>query len=205
MHIAEGVLSAPVLVIGAVVAAGGIAWGLRKLPPDKIMTAALVGSVFFVASLVHVPVGFSSAHLIANGLVGILVGPAAFAVIFVALLLQSLLFQFGGITVLGVNTATMATGAVVAYGIFRLLTKNGASGPRLDIASFFSAVTAIAVAAFLTACALACSEEGFQVAAVALFVAHVPIMIAEGVITVLVVRILKKRAPQVLSDDLLGG
>ncbi len=205
MHIAEGVLSAPVLVAGAALAAGGIAWGLRQLPQDKIMTASLAGAAFFVASLVHVPVGLSSAHLIANGLVGILVGPAAFAVIFAALLLQSLFFQFGGITVLGVNTVTMATGAVAAYGLFKELTRNGATGWKLDVASFVSAAAAIAVAAFLTACALAFSEEGFQAAAVALFVAHVPIMIAEGVITVLVVRILKKRSPQVLSDFLRGG
>ncbi|WP_305113614.1 energy-coupling factor ABC transporter permease [Parasutterella excrementihominis] len=30
MHIAEGVLSAPVLITGAVVAAAGVAYGLKK-------------------------------------------------------------------------------------------------------------------------------------------------------------------------------
>ena len=57
---------------------------------------------------------FSSAHLILNGLLGVVLGWAAFPVIFVALLLQAVLFQFGGFTVLGVNTATMGLGALAA-------------------------------------------------------------------------------------------
>ena len=118
MHIAEGVLSAPVLITGAVVAAAGVAYGLKKIPANHFMLAGLLGAAFFVASLIHVPIGFSSAHLILNGLLGVVLGWAAFPVIFVALLLQAVLFQFGGFTVLGVNTATMGLGALAAYGIF---------------------------------------------------------------------------------------
>ena len=115
MHIAEGVLSAPVLITGAVVAAAGVAYGLKKIPANHFMLAGLLGAAFFVASLIHVPIGFSSAHLILNGLLGVVLGWAAFPVIFVALLLQAVLFQFGGFTVLGVNTATMGLGALAAY------------------------------------------------------------------------------------------
>ena len=46
-------------------------------------------------------------HLILNGLLGMLLGWAAFPSIFVALMLQAILFQYGGITVLGVNTFNM--------------------------------------------------------------------------------------------------
>ena len=41
MHIAEGVLSAPVLITGAVVAAGAVAYGLKKLDPRQVMMAAM--------------------------------------------------------------------------------------------------------------------------------------------------------------------
>ena len=42
------------------------------------MLAGLLGAAFFVASLIHVPIGFSSAHLILNGLLGVVLGWAAF-------------------------------------------------------------------------------------------------------------------------------
>jgi cobalt/nickel transport system permease protein len=56
---------------------------------------------FFVASLIHVPFGPTSVHLLIPGLVGAMLGPSAFLSIGLGLLLQSLLFQFGGITALG--------------------------------------------------------------------------------------------------------
>ena len=37
MHIAEGVLSAPVLITGAVVAAAGVAYGLKKIQANHFM------------------------------------------------------------------------------------------------------------------------------------------------------------------------
>lgn len=46
MHIAEGVLSAPVLIAGAAVAAAGIAVGLKRLDESRLMTAGLVGAAF---------------------------------------------------------------------------------------------------------------------------------------------------------------
>ena len=49
MHIAEGVLSAPVLITGAVVAAAGVAYGLKKIQANHFMLAgASRGSVFLL-------------------------------------------------------------------------------------------------------------------------------------------------------------
>ena len=108
MHISEGVLSGPVLISGGALAAVGTAIGLRKLDYDHIAKAGMLSAAFFVASLVHVPIGPANAHLVLNGLVGLLLGWAAFPAILVALVLQAVLFQFGGITVLGVNTIITA-------------------------------------------------------------------------------------------------
>ena len=164
------------------------------------MTASLAGAAFFVASLIHVPVGFSSAHLILNGLVGILAGWAAFPVIFAALLLQSLLFGFGGLTVLGVNTFTMATGALAALLVFRTCTPASGSGLAAAAAAFAAGAVAVLVAALLTALALGFSEEGFRATAAALLIAHIPVMLAEGVITAIVVRMLRKRNPALIGN-----
>ena len=121
MHISEGVLSAPVLVSGMALTAVGTAIGLKKLDYDHIARAGMLSAAFFVASLIHVPVGPSNVHLILNGIVGLLLGWAAFPVILVALILQAVLFQFGGITTLGVNTIIMALPAVFSYMAFRPL------------------------------------------------------------------------------------
>ncbi len=115
MHISEGVLSAPVLVTGAALAATGISVGLKKMDYEKIPQVAVLSAAFFVASLIHVPMGPSSVHLILNGINGLLLGWLCFPSILVALALQAILFQFGGITVLGVNTRTMARPAVIGY------------------------------------------------------------------------------------------
>lgn len=50
MHIAEGVLSAPVLIGGAAAAAAGIAVGLKRLDESRLMTAGLVGAAFIPAN-----------------------------------------------------------------------------------------------------------------------------------------------------------
>jgi len=123
MHISEGVLPGWVLVTGWALTAVGTYLGLRKINEKNLPLAALMSAVFFVASLIHVPLGPTSVHLLFNSLTGMLLGWAAFPVLLVALFLQAVLFQFGGITVLGVNTFNMAIGGVVAYYLCRPLLK----------------------------------------------------------------------------------
>ena len=202
MHIAEGVLSAPVLIAGGCLAAAGVAWGLKKLPEEKLMGAGLIGAAFFVASLVHVPVGVGNAHLILNGLAGALLGPAAFPVIFVALLLQGIIFGFGGLTVIGVNTLTMGASAVAAGWVFRrFASPDAAPSARTDIAAFASGALGVLLASLFTAAALAFSDEGFVAAAAALLAIHLPIAAAEGIITALSCRFISRAAPQLFRND----
>ena len=127
MHISEGVLSPTVLGLGAALAAAGVAVGLRKVDDEHLMSVAMLAATFFVGSLVHVPVGPGSAHLILNGLLGLFLGWAAFPAILAALTLQAVLFQYGGITTLGVNTFTMALPA-----IWYPFAKEGRFAPSLD-------------------------------------------------------------------------
>ncbi len=197
MHISEGVLSPAVLGAGAALAVAGLAVGLRKLDYDRLMTVAILAATFFVGSLIHVPIGPSSAHLILNGLVGILLGWAAFPAIFVALLLQAVLFQYGGFTVIGVNTFNMAFPAVICWYLFRpLLTRS----PALRAAAGFACgALAVAGAGFLTAVSLGLSSEGFASAAKIIFMAHIPVMIAEGVITALTLSFIARVRPEMLE------
>ena len=98
MHIVDGALSTEVVTGGAVLAVAGIAYGLKHLSMEKIPAAGMLSATFFVASLIHVPLGPSSIHLIMNGVAGMILGWAAFPALFVGLLLQAVFFGFGGIT-----------------------------------------------------------------------------------------------------------
>ena len=115
MHIVDGALSIPVLVTGAGLTVIGVAIGLKKMDYDNLPLVGVLASVFFIASYIHLPLGFSSVHLIMNGLLGILLGWVAFPALLVALLLQVIFFGFGGLLVLGVNTLNIALPAVITY------------------------------------------------------------------------------------------
>lgn len=199
MHIAEGVLSPAVLGGGAVLALAGTAQGLRRLEYDRLVAVGILSAAFFVASLIHVPVGLASAHLVLNGLVGVLLGWAAFPSILVALLLQALLFQFGCITVLGVNTFTMGFAAVASWYVFRAVCRlcPGMGGVRAG--AFMGGALGVALAAVLTALALAFTDEGFWLAAQLLLLAHLPVMLAEGLITMFTVSFIMRVRPELLG------
>lgn len=196
MHISEGVLSPAILGAGAALAACGTAIGLRRLDYDRLMTVAILAAAFFVGSLIHVPVGPASAHLILNGLVGVILGWAAFPAILVALVLQSVLFQYGGLTALGVNAFNMALPAVLCFYLLRPLLAR--PGRMRTVGAFCCGALSVAGAGLLTALSLAFTDEGFVQAARLLFLAHVPVMVVEGIVTVLTVSFLARVRPELL-------
>jgi cobalt/nickel transport system permease protein len=196
VHISEGVLSAPVLVSGGALAAAGTAIGLKKIDYDQLARVGILSATFFVASLVHVPIGPSSVHLIMNGIVGLLLGWAAFPAILVALLLQAVFFQFGGITTLGVNTIIMALPAVICYYLFAPLLHKDRK--YLLLAGFGCGFCAVLFGGVIVGLALMFTEENFLKVALLVVTAHIPVMIIEGIVTAFCVAFLKKVQPAML-------
>ena len=196
MHISEGVLSGSVLISGGVLAAAGTAIGLKKLDYDRIANVSILSASFFVASLIHVPVGPSNVHLVLNGIVGLLLGWAAFPAILVALSLQAVLFQFGGITSLGVNTITMAMPSVLCYYFFRsmILKKSAVAFISAFACGFFSVFSS----AVLVGLALMTTDENFLEISGLVVVAHFPVMLIEGIITAFFIFFIKKVQPSML-------
>lgn len=182
MHIAEGVLSGPVLAGGAVAAVAGTAVGLRRLDYEKMPQVAVLASAFFVASLIHVPAGPTTVHLVLNGVSGLILGWAAFPALAVALLLQALLFGFGGLTVLGVNTVTMAAPAVVCFYLWNGVVRRANRRVAIFAAGFAAGAMGIALSCILLAAALFASQRAFLGVAGAVSLAHLPVMIIEGLI-----------------------
>jgi cobalt/nickel transport system permease protein len=196
MHISEGVLSAPVLISGGVLAFAGTAIGLKKIDYEHIAQVGVLSSAFFVASLIHVNIGPSSAHLILNGLMGLILGWAAFPAVLVALILQAVFFQFGGLTTLGVNTVIMALPAVMCYYAFTpMIHKKNALAL---FAAFSCGFASVFLSALFVGLALIFTEENFWEVSTLIVIANLPVMIIEGIITIFCLIFLKKVHPAML-------
>jgi cobalt/nickel transport system permease protein len=198
MHISEGILSGPVLFSGAALAAVGTAVGLKKLDYDRVARTGILSAAFFVASLIHVPVGPASVHLILNGILGLLLGWCAFPAILVALLLQALFFQFGGLTSLGVNTVVMAFPSVICYYLFSPFIKK--NNVVTLIAAYACGFLCVFFSAILLGVALFFTEEKFMEISMLVIISNLPIMIIEGFITAFCVLFLKKVQPALITQ-----
>ncbi|CAA7615584.1 cobalt transporter CbiM [Magnetospirillum sp. SS-4] len=198
-HIPDGVLSAPVLIAGAAISAVGVALGLRGLDPTRIPRVAVLSAALFVASLVHFPAGLASVHLLLNGLAGIVLGWAVFPAMLVALLLQAVLFGFGGVVVLGVNTMDMAVPALLAGGMFRLLWRQGAGPRRAALLGGLAGGGAVLLSALMVALVLAASGRAFETAAGLVVATHLPVMAVEAAFTAALVSLLARVKPEMLA------
>jgi len=198
MHISEGVLSAPVLITGAAFTTAAIGIGLKKMDYDRIPRVAILSSTFFVASLIHVPIGPSNVHLILNGITGVLLGFSAFPAILVALFLQAILFQFGGVTTLGVNTFNMAFPALVCFYAFGYGVKHNNSMIALGSA-FGCGFFAVLLSGIMVATSLVFVGKSFVQVARLVVIAHLPVMIIEGLLTVFCVGFLRRVRPEILG------
>lgn len=204
MHISDGILSTTVItggwVITIVIAMLSFWWRNREvdvveeIPKFSVMTAA-----FFVASLIHIPLGPTSVHLIFNGLVGVILGPLAYVAMLVGLTLQAFLFQHGGVTTIGVNAMNVGIPALLCFYIFKKGVGYGLSekiigGISGGLAVFFTAI-------LLSISLLTTGEEFLGVAGVAA-TAHFPVMIIEGIVTASAVTYLAKVKPELLPVKL---
>ncbi len=204
MHISEGVLTPQVWVGGYVVAAGLAAFSLKKMRTDELPKVSVITAIFFVASLIHVPLGPTSVHLLLLGLVGVVLGTSAFISIMVGLTLHALLFQHGGITPLGANACMMGIPALIAYGIFNL-RKNFSMKYGEAIFGAIAGAVAIFLAGICLALLLALSGDEFVGVAKVAVLAHIPVMIIEGAVTGFAASFLTKVKPEILDGRALDA
>lgn len=204
MHISEGVLSPPVLLGGGAAAAAGVAYALKKMDYERVPQVAVVSGAFFVAALIHVPAGPANVHLALNGLAGVLLGWAAFPAILVGLFLQALLFQFGGLTTLGVNTVNMALPAVVCSKAARRFIRS----PRplvSAVVAFACGAGAVLLSGLMVAASLVLTGESLRSVAAIILAAHLPVMVIEGLLTASIVGFFRRVKPEILEGSHVGS
>jgi cobalt/nickel transport system permease protein len=126
VHISDGVLTWPWLAGGFALAGLLVAGAMVRVRDEEIPRIALMTAAFFVASLIHVPIGPTSVHLLLNGLLGVIVVRRSPLAVLLGLTLQAVLFGHGGFTTIGVNTCVMslpALGAAWLFGTLRIGTR----------------------------------------------------------------------------------
>jgi cobalt/nickel transport system permease protein len=160
-----------------------------------------------VLSALKIPsVTGSCSHPTGIGLGAILFGPATMCVLgFVVLLFQALLLAHGGLTTLGANTFSMAiVGSFVAYGLF-----HGARAVKLpfNVAVFLAAALGDLATYITTSIQLALAFPdpvgGFSASAAKFLgifaVTQIPLAISEGLLTVLVLNLLRSHASEQIT------
>jgi cobalt/nickel transport system permease protein len=199
MHISEGILNPATLTAGWTAATVATGIGLRALDDEQIPRASVLAATLFTVSLIHVPVGVSHAHLVLNGLAGLIIGWPIFPIFMIALLLQALLFQFGGFTTLGVNTIVMAVPALVDYYLFRSMLPVARTKKARFTIGFIAGSSAILMSTALLAGVLALNGREFLPAAGLITLVNLPLAIVEGVVTGAAVVFLLTVKPEIFS------
>lgn len=176
---------------------------MRRIQIEEIPKISLITAALFVASLVHFPIGPTSVHLIMNGLAGILLGRRAFIGVFVALTLQAVFFQHGGLSVLGVNAFNIGVPALFAWQIFK--KRRGLESPRLEVV--FGALAgglAVLASVLLVSLELLALGEAFNEISLLVIGAHLPVLIIEALVVGAAAGFLLKVKPEMLADSSSG-
>jgi cobalt/nickel transport system permease protein len=196
-HIPDGLLSLPVTVAAGAVTAAALAVTARRLGEDELPRVAVMAAVFFVASLIAVPMGPTSVHLLLAGLMGVIIGWATLPAVFVGLVLQAVFFGFGGLASLGVNTLNIALPGAVLGQAARPFLKG--SPLRVGVVAALVAAASVAATGVMVAAALYFSDKAYTLSAKVMLAAYVPLLLAEGALSGVAVAFLARVRPDMLG------
>jgi cobalt/nickel transport system permease protein len=173
--------------------------GERQVPLMGVLAAAI-----FAGQMLNFAVaGGTSGHLLGATIAAILVGPwAAILVLTTVVGVQALIFQDGGLLVLGANIFNMAVvGVAVAYMTYQTVQKV-ARGRKwgIFVGGFLAAWLSIVIASLAAALELAVSGTSpANIAVPAMASIHALIGIGEGLITVGALALIYAARPDLLK------
>jgi len=193
MHIPDGFLSV-LLSIGLwIISIAIVAYALRRVGKDlgerqMPLMGLLAAGIFAGQMLNFTVIGGTSGHLMGAAIAMILMGPWAAILIMTSVVsIQALVFQDGGLLVLGANIFNMAiVGVTVAYMAYRtVIMIAGKKKVGVLVAGFIAAWLSIEITALSVAIQLAISNTSpANLAIPAMAGVHALIGIGEGLITV---------------------
>ena len=207
LHIPDGFLSLLVALVCwlliLVVLAYAVQNAQRTLDERLIPMAGIMGAFIFAAQMINFPVaGGTSGHFIGAALAFIILGPWLGLLTMTAVIaLQALLFQDGGIVVMGANILIM--GVVPGFVGYQLYRLGLGRGRGLSTAVTGSAAwLSIMAAALVTTLLLAFSgTTSLTIALPVMLGIHALIGIGEALITLAALAFIARTRPALLEDD----
>lgn len=207
MHIPDGFLSLmvsivcwaiTVLTLAAAISRTNKSLGERQIPLMGVMAAFI-----FAAQMINFPVaGGTSGHLLGGALAAIVLGPWAGMLVMTAVIaVQALLFQDGGLVVMGANILNMGlVTAAVGYGLYRSAFNR--SKPVKLAAAGLAAWLSVMTGALLASLQLWLSgTSDLQVVIPAMLGVHALIGLGEALITVFALTFIMQTRPDLLGED----
>ncbi len=206
LHIPDGFLSIivsaicwaiTILTLSVAISKTNKALGEKQVPLMGVMAAFI-----FAAQMINFPVaGGTSGHLLGGTLAAIVLGPwAAMLVMTAVVAVQGLLFQDGGLLVMGANILNMGlVTAAIGYGLYRS-TANQSNNVKLTVAGV-AAWLSVMAGALLTSLQLWLSGTSqLQVVIPAMLGVHALIGLGEAVITVAALTFIFQTRPDLVSE-----
>jgi cobalt/nickel transport system permease protein len=206
LHIPDGFLNVTVsaifwaitvITIGMAVSRTNKSLGEKQVPLMGIMAAFI-----FAAQMINFPVaGGTSGHLLGGALAAIVLGPwAAMLVMTAVIAVQGLLFQDGGLLVMGANIFNMGLlTAAIGYGLYRSVM-NKSTGTKLAVAGVAAWLSVMAGALATSLQLWLSGTSNLQTVAIAMLSVHALIGIGEALITVAALSFIFRTRPDLVSE-----
>jgi len=207
LHIPDGFLNIVVslifwlitiIMVGLAVSKTNKSLGEKQIPLMGVMAAFI-----FAAQMLNFPVaGGTSGHFLGGALAAIVLGPWAGILVMTAVVgVQAVLFQDGGLLVMGANIFNMGIlTAVIGFGLFRMVIDRN-KGTRLAVVGIAAWIATMA-AALITALQLWVSGTShLEIVIPAMLGVHVFIGIGEALITVAALAFIEQTRPDLLTTE----
>jgi cobalt/nickel transport system permease protein len=207
LHIPDGFLTIVVSLIFWLITIVMVALAVyrtnRSLGEKQIPIMGVMAAFIFAAQMLNFPIaGGTSGHFLGGALAAIVLGPWSGILVMSAVVgIQALLFQDGGLLVMGANIFNMGIlTAVIGYGLYRLVIHQK-RGIRLVLAGGGAWIATMA-AALLTSLQLWLSgTTRLEIVLPAMLGVHALIGVGEGLITVAALAYIEQTRPDVLGVD----
>ena len=209
LHIPDGFLSILVSIVLWLVSIAVVGFSLKRVNQDlnerKVPLMGVLAAAIFAGQMLNFTViGGTSGHLMGAAIATILLGPWAAVIVMTSVVaIQALIFQDGGLLVLGANVFNMAVvGVAVSYFVFttvRRVIRNEKWG--IFIGGVTAAWFSIIAAALTTGLELALSGTSpANIAIPAMAGIHALIGIGEGLITLGAVGLIYAARPNLFTS-----
>jgi cobalt/nickel transport system permease protein len=206
LHIPDGFLSTLVSLVFWALTIIAVAIAISKtnksLGERQIPLMGIMAAFIFAAQMLNFPVaGGTSGHFLGGALAAIVLGPWAGILVMTAVIaVQALLFQDGGLLVMGANIFDMGIlTAIIGFGLYRGVSGSANKTLKLAVAGAAAWLSTMA-AALLTALQLWISgTSSLQIVLPAMLGVHALIGIGEAIVTAAALGFIFQTRPDLLQ------